>query len=532
MQQGFFLRCLAGLTVSLVAGCASLTASGPGATVDRAVAALGGDALRAVKTIEITGTARHWEPDQSYVARGDMRFAGESTFTQTRDFASGAARTDWHRKLAYPAPREYRYTETLADGLGYVAGIDATARTRQSLASNPPVHAMSRMRVVTALRELQRASPLLVLQMQAARNQLVALPDTTVGDVRLATVGYTVDGNRFQVMFDSASGLPARIRTLDYDSVQGDSTYDLVLSDWRAVGGVQLAHRQVYQLNGRDVIDTRHATVRLNPGLAAAQFEIPAAYRSVAAQPPAVVPHQWVLRRQFIGVYLDTDTVTHDPATSSGPRLQEVAPGVQLVQGVSHNSLIVEMRDHLIVFDAPISDAYSHWVLAQLKTRYPGKPVRTLVLTHHHMDHTSGTRAYMAQGAALVVGAGNAAHFRAMLGAPHGRSPDLPQAVATAAQITEVADRLVLSDGTRRVSVHTVENPHAAATLIGYVEDARLGFVTDLWSPGRDPLGQRLNPGQAALVAGVTKAGITPERFAGGHGSTAGYAGLAALAGK
>jgi hypothetical protein len=74
-------------------------------------------------------------------------------------------------------------------------------------------------------------------------------------------------------------------------------------------------------------------------------------------------------------------------------------------------------------------------------------------------------------------------------------------------------------------------NPHADGLLIGYVPDAQLGYVTDIWSPGA-PLPDKLNPALTALVTGVKKAGITPLKFAGGHGSTADYAPLAALEGK
>jgi len=61
--------------------------------------------------------------------------------------------------------------------------------------------------------------------------------------------------------------------------------------------------------------------------------------------------------------------------------------------------------------------------------------------------------------------------------------------------------------------------------ILGYVPDARLGFATDIWSPGAGPLPDKLNPALAALVAGVKKAGIEPTRFAD-------YAPLAALKGK
>jgi hypothetical protein len=90
----------------------------------------------------------------------------------------------------------------------------------------------------------------------------------------------------------------------------------------------------------------------------------------------------------------------------------------------------------------------------------------------------------------------------------------------------------VFSDGQREVHAYVIENPHANGLLIGYIPAASLGYVTDIWSPGAGPMPDKLNPNLAALVAGVKKAGITPQKFAGGHGSVADYAPLAALEGK
>jgi glyoxylase-like metal-dependent hydrolase (beta-lactamase superfamily II) len=190
------------------------------------------------------------------------------------------------------------------------------------------------------------------------------------------------------------------------------------------------------------------------------------------------------------------------------------------------------MRDYLIVFDAPISDGQSNWVLNAARAKYPGKAVKYLVLTHHHMDHAGGLRAYAAQGAAVVVGKGATDHYRRVLAAPATRNPDLPARDLKGTEIIEVVDKRVFSDGRREVHAYFYENPHAESSLFGYVPEARLGFVTDVWSPGVAPLPDRLNPNLAALVAAVKKAGISPARFAGGHGSTADYAPLAALEGK
>jgi len=183
------------------------------------------------------------------------------------------------------------------------------------------------------------------------------------------------------------------------------------------------------------------------------------------------------------------------------------------------------------VFDAPVSDGHTNLVLALARSKYPGKPVKYLVLTHHHMDHAGGLRGYAAQGAILVVGKGTGEHYRRVLAAPATRNPDLPVRDLSRTQIVEVSGKHVLTDGQREAHAYMIDNPHADGLLIGYVPDARLGFVTDIWSPGA-PLPDKLNPGLAAVIAGVKKAGIAPLKFAGGHGSTADYATLTALEGR
>lgn len=95
-----------------------------------------------------------------------------------------------------------------------------------------------------------------------------------------------------------------------------------------------------------------------------------------------------------------------------------------------------------------------------------------------------------------------------------------------------MADCHVLTDGSRSIQLLRIDNSHAKGMLLAYVPDVRLGFVVDLWSPGRDKLGDKLTPGQAALVAAVQTAGWAPERFAGGHGSVGSYADLSMLAGR
>jgi hypothetical protein len=103
-------------------------------------------------------------------------------------------------------------------------------------------------------------------------------------------------------MFDPATGLPARIRTHDYDNIWGDVTYDVVLADWMTYGGVKVATTRRYELNGRTVAEVKLTDVQINRPVAVERFGIPAAFITGAPKPATgPVPFQWVIRRQFIG---------------------------------------------------------------------------------------------------------------------------------------------------------------------------------------------------------------------------------------
>ena len=528
-------RLLLLVLVALFAGSCATMSSREQDLVSRALDAMGGaDALGKVKTLSIKGTSRQWEPEQSVIAGGDMRFANESTFEAIGDVASRSGRIDLVKNFVYPSTRTFKFSEIITPDAGYVAGIDANNRNLQSRESNPPGHAMSSLRLAATQREFRRASPLLLLEMRSNPDRLSASPDIVIGGVSYPAVNYKAASDQtFTVMFDPQTGLPARIRTMDIDNVYGDSTYDLVLSDWRAFGGIKVAASRQYQINGKTIIEVKITDAAFNAPVGAESFAIPAAAKATAAKPAtAGVPYQWVLRRQIIGTYLDSENLTFDTRTTSSMRLNEIAPGVQQTGGGGANSLIVEMRDHLIVFDAPVTDWFSNWVIKAAKEKYPGKPVKYLVLTHHHMDHTGGVRAYAAEGATIVVGQGSGAYFRKYLAAPFTLNPDLSSRDLSRTPVMEIADRQVFSDGKREVMAIVINNPHAKGMMIGYVADARLAFVTDIWSPGRDPLPAKISSPLAALVTAVRQAGIAPTRFAGGHGSVGDYAPLSTLAGN
>ena len=495
--------------------------------VSKAADAMGGaNALSSVKTVSASGTTKWWEPEQSDVPGGEPRFAAEGKIDVIADVAARASRVDYQKNFAYPAPRTFTYSEVVTTQAGYVIGVDSNGRNAESQKANPPAHSMSGYRLATTQRELLRGSASGLIA------AMLANPDAVkpAADINgLPAVQY----QGFIVAFDPKTGLPERVRTLDYDNIWGDVNFDYVYSDWRDVGGVKVPMKRKYELNGRAVQETELTSVRINEPIDQARLQIPAAVLASAAKPATGnVPYQWVIRRQYIGTYMDSDNVSYDTKGSPGLQLQQLSPGVFHLTGGTHNSLVVEMSDHLIVVDAPVSDAQSMWLLNTAKSRFPGKPVRWVVLTHHHMDHAGGVRAMLSEGATLVVGQGSYKHFNDVLRAPATRNPDMKVMDLTRVPIMEVPQSHLMTDSQgRQVVAYAMDNPHARGMLMVWVPDAKLGFVTDIWTPG-PPLPAKPNPGLAAVVNAVKKAGIQPARFAGGHGSVDDYQKLEKLMGQ
>ncbi|HLJ00902.1 MAG TPA: MBL fold metallo-hydrolase [Bradyrhizobium sp.] len=518
--RGAAAALLAGFLV-IFANAAPARAADTSALVARAIEKLGGTKrLSEIATLSVSAKHRHWDPQETLEPDMGNRLGGESRFTLSMDVANGRARTDWVRHRIAPMARTFIYSEVLAGDTGYVLGEDNIVLSRQAKETSPALHTMSASRMAANRRELHRLSPRLLLEMQGHPERLSALPDETIGGKRLAVVSYKADDAEWLVLFGE-DGLPDRIRTVDADGIWGDCNYDMILSDWREVGGIKFAFDQSFTLNGREVQHIDIEDIVLNPVLGADLFRIPKIVTETAAKQkaPEQVNFQWMLRRANWGSFIDSDQLAFDPALVSSNIWTEVKPGIWHITGGSHNTLVVEMRDYLVAFDAPIANEMSRLTIAEAERRFPGKPFKYLVLTHHHMDHANGARVFAAKGADLVFAAGNRDYFAAQMRAPNRiRNDELWQRPRDVGLI-EVNEKLTLTDGSRRIDLYAIDNSHAKNTLVAVIPDADFGWVVDIWSPSRDIPGAL--PSHREFIAGLRKFGVMPSLWAGGHGTSA-----------
>jgi glyoxylase-like metal-dependent hydrolase (beta-lactamase superfamily II) len=257
----------------------------------------------------------------------------------------------------------------------------------------------------------------------------------------------------------------------------------------------------------------------LNPVLGTDLFRIPKIVAETAAKQkaPEQVDYQWMLRRANWGSFIDSDQLAFDPAVVPGNIWTQVKPGIWHITGGSHNTLVVEMKDYLVAFDAPIANEMSRLTIAEAARRFPGKPFKYLVLTHHHMDHVNGARVFAAKGADLVIPTEDRAYFAAQMQAPNRVRDDELWQKPREVGLIEVKDKLTLTDGARRIDLYLINSSHAKNSLVAVIPDADFGWVVDLWSPSRDVPGALAS--HREFVAGLRKWNVMPKQWAGGHGS-------------
>jgi len=475
--------------------------------IDSALIATGGrDALLGLKSQRIVSHGENFEPEQAIRPGGEPRKASAFTCTLIRDLTSGKVRYEWQRETFYPFAATWRYSEILNGDQGAILGTDG--------ARSPAKRTASAARIAARRKELSRAPVSVLLNALVRSSSFLRLVDQMIYGRSHYVVSYD-DGGQFVILaIDAQSRLISKVAFLEDDPLDGDIQNELFLTDWRQVGALKLPFELTYRVNGQVVMTEHIDSIENDIDLGAVDFTVPEdlAQTDTGDGRRGEQSSQWILRRIALASPLDDEQTRVE--------LTEVAKGVFHVTGGTHHSLAIEMADHLIVVDAPLYEERSQAVLATLGKKFPGKPVRFLVSTHFHNDHTGGLRAYVAVGATVVTGKINEEFYQQVFSAPHTRVPDSLQQNPKPALIETVeTEKKILTDGVRAVEIYPVTNSHAEGMLVAYLPREKLLFVTDLFSPGA--------PRQVAawcgeLLAALTRSDLKVERIVGGHGNKIG----------
>jgi glyoxylase-like metal-dependent hydrolase (beta-lactamase superfamily II) len=195
-----------------------------------------------------------------------------------------------------------------------------------------------------------------------------------------------------------------------------------------------------------------------------------------------------------------------------------LAKGVWDVRVGNNGGPAIEFADHLVLFEANGSAAATLARIDAANALVLGKPVTTLIVSHHHFDHTAGLRAAVSRGLSVIAHRGNEGILRDMVDRPAVVFPDELSRSPHPLRFTPVDEKLVLEDGTQRLEIyHVLNHAHMAHAVFGYVPAARVMMEGDLgdaewtwhWWAG-------------ALAANIKAYGIDPQRNVAVHGPAGG----------
>lgn len=487
------------LAVAQAPGHAQSPAAG---LLQKSANAMGGlTALRALKSQVIESEGKQFDSSSTPQPLGPTRQITTFRSTLTRDLTQPRLRLQWEAQ-SLGSNQTIRFVETIDGSTGMLQeGGDSGKQA--------PLHPG---RLATRLREEQRNPVRLIL---AALNQksLRQRGDAEVDGKRHAVLSFRENGDEFRIYIDAQTQLPAQTEILEDDPLEGDSSYMLRYGDWRKVDGVMLPFSLRYELNGKALQEEQIKSIRNNTALAANVFAIPESVRSKRADAKPIAS-QWILRRVAGNVSYE------DMGRAPVIEWVQLAPGVHKIQGSSHATILVEMRDYLVAIEGPLYEERTAPVIKSIKERFPGKPIRYAIPTHHHLDHAGGIRAFMAEGSTIVVPFNAQAFYAKVARAPHTRNPDGLERSKRAVVIEAFGGGpRILSDGARRVEVYPFPTSHAEDLVVVYFPKEKLLIEADHISP-RD--GQvRPAPRVKEFVQALDKLNLDVATIVGIHGDQA-----------
>ena len=191
--------------------------------------------------------------------------------------------------------------------------------------------------------------------------------------------------------------------------------------------------------------------------------------------------------------------------------------------GGSYDSVIVEFNNYVMMLEAGQSQARAQAYVDEIKKQFPGKPIRYVVNTHPHADHTGGLPVLVAEGATLVAQENSREFFERALNAPRTLLDDALSKNPKKLKLETFAEKKVYTDGTQTVELyHIYPAPHSNALIVAYLPRNKVLFQGDFSiNPAQGGGMQPANEHVRALVPALEKLGIDYNRYINVHASAA-----------
>ena len=318
--------------------------------------------------------------------------------------------------------------------------------------------------------------------LRGAAANAATVRNTKVGDVAYRVVTWSPplkapSGRPYRVVGHvNPQQLVDRVETWVDHPIFGDLHVETAYTSFQPINGVMVPARSTRKLAGMETFVTSLSQVVINPADITQLVTAPAP----APLPPAL------------------------PVVS-----EKLADGVYRVVA-GYVSMAVEFKDHVVVLEAGPSEARAVAVIDESRRLFPGKPIKYVVNTHPHFDHSAGLAPFIARGITVVTDDNCKFFVEAAFSEPRTLLNDLLSKSRKKPRVEGVIDTLVLADETRTLELHHVEGlDHTDAMLVALLPKERILFTADFNVPLP---GQPVSPSIATLVANLDRLKLDFER--------------------
>ncbi len=407
----------------------SVSAQDAKTVIGNASKALGVDAL---KTVQYSATGYDFALGQAPNPSSPWPKFIEKSYSRSIDFERSASRVDRVRLQGENPPH--------GGGQQPIVGEQPVNQTIIVGADTPWVQ---QLEIVLMPHGFLRAA--------AAKNATVE--GKTVGGKKYTVVSFVGDNKAKVNGYINDQNLVERVETWIDNPFLGDMAFEAIYSDYKDAGGAKFPMHIVQKQGGHPIFDLTVSDVKAN---AAVNIQAPQGRGGAAAGGAAPAPQ----------------------ATS-----EKLGDGVYLILG-GYAAIAVDFKDHITIVESGQSEARGQAIIAEAKKLIPNKPITYVVNTHSHIDHSSGLRAAVSEGATILTYQLNKAYLEQTLSVPHTLNPDKAQQNGKKPVVEAMGEKKVLTDGTHTVELYHMQSfGHHDGMLLAYFPKEKVLLEADGYNP-------------------------------------------------
>jgi glyoxylase-like metal-dependent hydrolase (beta-lactamase superfamily II) len=152
---------------------------------------------------------------------------------------------------------------------------------------------------------------------------------------------------------------------------------------------------------------------------------------------------------------------------------QQVKPGLYMITGAGANSEVRVTNEGLIVVDGKLPGEQNYNALMEQIKMISPQPIKYLIVTHHHADHTGNNKMFLSAGVEIVANENlnkNLAHYE--------QTPKPADAT-----VTYDRERTIRLGGVE-VQLHHFGRAHTSGDTVVYYPDLKVVVVSDIVTTG------------------------------------------------